>query len=76
MALRRGVVFVVLCLLFARFPFAQITVGVVDAHSGEILAFTKPLTATKVLKRPKVPQQDDRQVAKKTSAAVLMSSKL
>ena len=35
------------------FPFAQITVGVVDAHSGEILAFTKPLTATKVLKRPK-----------------------
>ena len=32
------------------FPFAQITVGVVDAHSGEVLAFTKPMSASKVLK--------------------------
>jgi hypothetical protein len=35
------------------FPFTQITVGIADAHSGEILAFTKPLTASKVLKDPK-----------------------
>ncbi|HJP95135.1 MAG TPA: hypothetical protein VJ875_24455 [Pyrinomonadaceae bacterium] len=35
------------------FPLAQITVGIVDAHSGEVLAFTKPLTATKALKDPK-----------------------
>src|SRR5215467_3903387 len=32
------------------FPFAQITVGVVDAHSGEVLAFTKPMSASSVLK--------------------------
>jgi hypothetical protein len=35
------------------FPFAQITVGIVDAHSGEVLAFTKPLSASKVLKDQK-----------------------
>src|SRR5215813_5295006 len=35
------------------FPFAQITVGVVDARSGEVLAFTKPLSASKVLKDQK-----------------------
>lgn len=35
------------------FPFAQITVGIVDARSGEVLAFTKPLSASKVLKNPK-----------------------
>lgn len=35
------------------FPFAQITVGIVDARSGEVLAFTKPLSASKVLKDPK-----------------------
>jgi hypothetical protein len=35
------------------FPFAQITVGVVDAHSGEVLAFTKPMSASKVLKDKK-----------------------
>jgi hypothetical protein len=35
------------------FPFAQITVGIVDAHSGEVLAFTKPMTASKVLKDKK-----------------------
>lgn len=32
------------------FPFARITVGIVDAHTGEVLAFTKPLSASKVLK--------------------------
>src|ERR1044072_7105666 len=35
------------------FPFAQITVGIVDARSGEVLAFTKPLSASKVLKDQK-----------------------
>src|ERR1043165_1887174 len=35
------------------FPFAQITVGIVDAHSGEVLVFTKPLSASKVLKDQK-----------------------
>jgi hypothetical protein len=35
------------------FPFALITVGIVDARSGEVLAFTKPLSASKVLKDPK-----------------------
>jgi hypothetical protein len=35
------------------FPFTQITVGIVDARSGEVLAFTKPLSASGVLKDPK-----------------------
>ena len=35
------------------FPFAQFTVGIVDARSGEVLAFTKPLSKSKVLKNPK-----------------------
>jgi hypothetical protein len=35
------------------FPFALITVGIVDARSGEVLAFTKPFSASKVLKDPK-----------------------
>jgi hypothetical protein len=35
------------------FPFAQITVGIVDARSGEVLAITKPLSASKVLKDQK-----------------------
>lgn len=35
------------------FPFAQITVGIVDARSGEVLAFTKPMSASKVLKDQK-----------------------
>jgi hypothetical protein len=35
------------------FPFLFITVGIVDVHTGEILVFTKPISATKVLKDPK-----------------------
>lgn len=35
------------------FPFAQITVGVVDAQSGEVLAFTRPMSASSVLKNQK-----------------------
>src|SRR5882672_2695122 len=37
----------------ADFPFALVTVGIVDAHTGEVLAFTKPVAASKVLKNPK-----------------------
>ena len=36
-----------------EYPFAQFTVGLVDARTGEVLAFTKPLSATKVLKDKK-----------------------
>lgn len=35
------------------FPFAQVTVGLVDARSGEVLVFTKPMTASSVLKDQK-----------------------
>ena len=35
------------------FPFAQVTVGFVDARSGEVLLFTKPMTASSVLKDQK-----------------------
>ena len=35
------------------FPFLFITVGIVDVHTGEVLVFTKPISATKVLKNPK-----------------------
>lgn len=35
------------------FPFTLITVGIVDARSGEVLVFTKPFSASKVLKNPK-----------------------
>ena len=35
------------------FPFTLITVGLVDARTGEVLAFTKPFSASKVLKDPK-----------------------
>lgn len=36
-----------------EYPFVLFTVGLVDARSGEVLAFTKPLAATKVLKNKK-----------------------
>ncbi len=35
------------------FPLLFITVGIVDVHTGEVLVFTKPLSASKVLKNPK-----------------------
>ena len=35
------------------FPFTVITVGIVDARSGEVLAFTKPFSPSQVLKNPK-----------------------
>ena len=36
-----------------EYPYAQFTVGLVDARTGEVLAFTKPLSATRVLKDKK-----------------------
>jgi hypothetical protein len=36
-----------------EYPYVQFTVGIVDARTGEVLAFTKPLSATKVLKDKK-----------------------
>ena len=50
------------------FPFAQITVGIVDARSGEVLAFTKPLSASKVLKDPKALNKMIRKSLKKLPA--------
>jgi hypothetical protein len=35
------------------FPIVFITIGIVDAHTGEVLVFTKPVSATKVLNDPK-----------------------
>lgn len=35
------------------FPLLFITIGIVDAHTGEVLVFTKPASASKVLKDPK-----------------------
>jgi hypothetical protein len=35
------------------YPFVLITIGIVDSRTGEVLVFTKPLSATKVLKNPK-----------------------
>jgi len=35
------------------FPLVLITIGIIDAHTGEVLAFTKPVTVSKVLKDPK-----------------------
>ena len=35
------------------FPFTVITVGIVDSRTGEVLAFTKPVSASGVLKNPK-----------------------
>jgi hypothetical protein len=35
------------------YPFVFISVGMVDARTGEVLAFTKPVSATKVLKDSK-----------------------
>ena len=35
------------------FPFTTITVGLVDSRTGEVLAFTKPMSTSGVLKNPK-----------------------
>ena len=35
------------------FPFTTITVGIVDSRTGEVLAFTKPVSTSGVLKDPK-----------------------
>ena len=51
------------------FPFAQITVGIVDAQSGEVLAFTKPMSASKVLKDKKALTKMIEKSLKKVPAA-------
>ena len=51
------------------FPFAQITVGLVDAQSGEVLAFTKPMSASKVLKDKKALSKMIEKSLKKVPAA-------
>ena len=54
------------------FPFAQITVGIVDAQSGEVLAFTKPMSASKVLKDKKALTKMIEKSLKKVPAAPTM----
>jgi len=51
------------------FPFALITVGIVDARTGEVLAFTKPFSASKVLKDPKALNKMIEKSLKKLPAA-------
>jgi len=51
------------------FPFAQITVGIVDARTGEVLAFTKPMSASKVLKDKKALNKMIEKSLKKLPAA-------
>jgi hypothetical protein len=51
------------------FPFTTITVGIVDARSGEVLAFTKPLSASKVLKDKKALNKMIEKSLKKLPAA-------
>ena len=52
------------------FPFTVITVGVVDARSGEVLAFTKPLSASKVLRNKKALAKMIEKSLKKLPAAM------
>jgi hypothetical protein len=51
------------------FPLAQITVGLVDAHSGEVLVFTKPTTASNILKDQKTLNKTIDKALKKLPAA-------
>ena len=51
------------------FPFTQITVGIVDARTGEVLAFTKPYQVSKVLKDPKALNKMIEKSLKKLPAA-------
>lgn len=51
------------------FPFALITVGIVDARTGEVLAFTKPMSASQVLKSKKALHKMIEKSLKKLPAA-------
>src|SRR6185436_4026808 len=51
------------------FPFTLITVGIVDARSGEVLAFTKPFSPSQVLKNPKALNKMIEKSLKKLPAA-------
>jgi len=52
------------------FPFTLITVGIVDARSGEVLAFTKPMSASKVIKNKKALNKMIEKSLKKLPTAV------
>lgn len=52
-----------------EYPYVQFTVGLVDARTGEVLAFTKPLSATKVLKDKKALVKTIEKSLKKLPAA-------
>ena len=51
------------------YPILLITVGIVDVRSGEVLVFTKPLSASKVLNNPKQLNKLIRNSLKKLPAA-------
>jgi hypothetical protein len=51
------------------FPFTLVTVGIVDARSGEVLAFTKPMSASKVIKDKKALNKMIEKSLKKLPAA-------
>lgn len=51
------------------YPILLITVGIVDVHSGEVLVFTKPVSASKVLNNPKSLQKLITNSLKKLPAA-------
>jgi hypothetical protein len=46
-------IFSALNLFSFDFPFVFITIGIVDARTGEVLVFTKPVKSSGVLKNPK-----------------------
>ena len=51
-------------------PFAQVTIGIVDAQTGEVLAFTKPTSASKALKDQKSLNKMIAKSLKKLPAAI------
>ena len=51
------------------FPFLLVTVGIVDVHTGEVLVFTKPISASRVLKDPKALNKLIKKSLKKLPAA-------
>jgi hypothetical protein len=50
---RGKAIFSALNLFSFDFPFVYITIGIVDARTGEVLVFTKPVKSSSVLKNPK-----------------------
>jgi hypothetical protein len=52
------------------FPFVLITIGIVDARTGEVLVFTRPVAASQVLKNP----ESLRKLIKKSLSKLAVSS--